>query len=165
VEDAAATPHNNSSAVFCSLASVDPAFLFHSLAGLGDEGGSGSSRDLGGFGDSWSLALLVRERGAGGPLVASSSPTSPLPVGLGGEGIGERVNKLTGSSEFFPKRGRHCLCCTAATLVNLVGLGGDEVALGLLRSAWACDGPLWEPLEFRLSPSAAALSGHRDSRP
>jgi hypothetical protein len=52
VEKAAATPLNNPSAASCSLASVDPAFPFRSLAGLGGEEGSGSGRDLGGSGRS-----------------------------------------------------------------------------------------------------------------
>lgn len=170
MEEATDTPSNKYYAVFCSLASVDPVFLFRSLAGLGGEGSSDMSWDLGGSGGSWSFASSVHVRGTGGPPVVSSSPPSPLLAGLGDEGMGEQVNKLTGSSEFFTKRGRRYLCCAAAAPVHLAGLGGEGVALGLPRLAWACDGPLWEPLEFRLSPAfhprrrclATVTRGHKD---
>jgi hypothetical protein len=135
VEKAAATPPNNPSAASCSLASVDLASPFHSLAGLGGEEGSGSGRDLGGSGRSWSHASSVRVRGAGEPPVAAFSPSSPFPAGLGGEGSGEKVNKLMGSFVFFSKRGCRCSSFTAATSVHLAGLGGEGVASGLLRSA------------------------------
>jgi hypothetical protein len=140
-------PPNNPSAASCFLASVDPAFPFRSLAGLGGEEGSGCGRDLSGSGRSWSHASLVRVRGAGVPPVAASSPSSPFLAGLGGEGSGDRVNKLLGSSVFFSKRGRCCSSFTAATSVHLAGLGGEGVALDLLRLAWG---------------SAAATRGHRD---
>jgi hypothetical protein len=116
-----------------------------------------------------SCALSTRVRGAGGPSVASSPPSSPLSVGLGGEGIRELVGKHAGSSGFFVKRSRRCSCFSAAA-DHLAGRGGEEVAWCLVWLARSGGGFIWEFLEFRLSSvlppcrrlPATAICGHRD---
>jgi hypothetical protein len=146
-EEAAATPSNNSFTASCSLELVVLAFLVCTPVGLGGEGGYGRSRGLNGSGGSWSAAPSMRGRGAGEPPVVFSPPSSPLPAGLGGEGIGVVVVKHSGSS-IFSKRGLRCRCRPAVALSHLAALGGEGVVLSLLRAARVCDGLLWEPLEL-----------------
>jgi hypothetical protein len=151
VEEVAATPSNKVSAVCCHLAPAIPVFLLRSPVGLGGEGSSGRSRAPGGSGGSRSFSSSARVRGAGGEPVVPASPSSPLSASLGGEGIGDLVGWHVGSSVLFLKCGLRRSYCSTATHVHLAGRGGEEVVWSLPWTARAGVGPLWEPLEFRLS--------------
>jgi hypothetical protein len=77
-----------------------------------------------------------------------------------------------GGSVLFLKRGLRHSCCSAATPVHLAGRGGEEVVWSLPWTARDGAGPLWEPLEFRLSTvlhplrqgHATVSLGHRCGR-
>jgi hypothetical protein len=142
VEEVAATPSNKISAICCHLASAIPVFLLRSPVGLGGEGSSGRSRALGGSGGSQSFSLSARVRGAGGEPVLPASPSSPLPAGLSGEGIGDLVGWHVRGSVLFLKRGLRRSCCSTATRVHLAGRGGEEVVWSLPWMARAGAGPL-----------------------
>jgi hypothetical protein len=102
--------------------------------------------------------------------MASSSPSSPIPAGLGGEGIRELVDKHASSSEFFPQARSPLPMLPYSSSCQPGRPWRRGVALGLLRSTRVSDGPLWEPLEFWISLTflprqrclATATRGHRN---
>jgi hypothetical protein len=165
----ATTSSNKLYAACCPLAPAIPVFPLCSPSSLGGEGSSGKSRVFGGSRGGRSSASLARVRGTGGVPAVFASPSSPLLFGLGGEGKGDMVGLHAGNSILFFKRDHRYSCCSAKTPVHLAGRGGEEVSWSLLWSTRASIGPLWEPLEFRLSTvlhprprcHASATRGHR----
>jgi hypothetical protein len=167
---AATTAPLNKGFVVCFSESSDPVSLVLPLSGHGGLEGSIRSSMVGGSGCGRGLAASARERGADEWPAASSSSTSPLLAGLGGEGKGDLVERQAGGPEFFSKRSSCCLCCSSTVPAHPAGLGGEEVDMGLSWEVWASSGFFWESLEVRLSMAlpplrrlaAGATRGHRD---